>query len=182
MKIYKIMLVTWISLTVAACGSAQSTTSPADPTQVPASAHAEIANPSEIPPVNTKEIPPELAGTPEFGITSTPNPDLVEAILIVKTDLSNQLNIDMDQITLLRAVEIIWPDTSLGCPESGKGYAQVLTPGYLIQLEAGGVVYEYHADTKNTLYRCGPGSDSPYPDIPVTPGEIQDGIPWVPVN
>lgn len=46
-----------------------------------------------------------------------------------------------------------WPDSSLGCPRPGMGYAQVITPGYLIILEAGGQTLEYHAD-RNRAELC----------------------------
>ena len=39
-----------------------------------------------------------------------------------------------------------WPDTSLGNPQGEMFYAQVITPGYKIILEAGGAQYEYHTD------------------------------------
>ena len=39
-----------------------------------------------------------------------------------------------------------WPDTSLGCPDPEKMYAQVITPGYLIVLASGDTEYEYHTD------------------------------------
>jgi len=38
-----------------------------------------------------------------------------------------------------------WRDASLGCPEEGKMYAQVITHGFRIILSAGGKDYEYHS-------------------------------------
>jgi hypothetical protein len=38
-----------------------------------------------------------------------------------------------------------FPDASLGVPEPGMTYAQVITPGYVILLNAEGETYEYHA-------------------------------------
>ena len=37
-----------------------------------------------------------------------------------------------------------WPDASLGCPEPGMMYAQVLTPGILVVLSYGGELHRYH--------------------------------------
>lgn len=47
-----------------------------------------------------------------------------------------------------------WRDASLGCPQPGRMYAQVLTPGYLIVLEAGGQRLEYHADSGRRVELC----------------------------
>jgi len=64
-------------------------------------------------------------------------------------DLASRLGIGEDQIeaqirmNLLETVE--WRDSSLGCPEPGRMYLQVITPGYRIVLRAGGKLYEYHA-------------------------------------
>ena len=41
--------------------------------------------------------------------------------------------------------EAEFPDASLGVPEPGAVYAQVITPGYVIDLTAAGQTYRYHA-------------------------------------
>ena len=58
-------------------------------------------------------------------------------------------------------------------------YAQVLTPGFLILLEVDGQQYIYHTDEVETVVLC---KESDLPMFPVTPGEIDDGQPWIPVN
>ena len=47
-----------------------------------------------------------------------------------------------------------WPDSSLGCPEPGRAYLTVITPGYRISLKAAGKLYEYHTNEKNMVIRC----------------------------
>ncbi len=42
--------------------------------------------------------------------------------------------IDPSQLTVTRAEPVTWPDSSLGCPQPGIQYLQVLTPGYRIEL------------------------------------------------
>ena len=74
---------------------------------------------------------------------------------------------------------VTWPDSSLGCPVEGMMYAQVETEGYIIWLEANDSPYRYHTDTDEQVVFC----ETPQlPGIPVTPGEIDDGEPWVPVD
>ncbi len=51
-----------------------------------------------------------------------------------KEDLAKRLDIDKDEIVVKRVESVEWPDASLGCPEPGKMYAQVITPGHKIFL------------------------------------------------
>jgi hypothetical protein len=60
-------------------------------------------------------------------------------------------------------------------------YAQVITRGYRIRLEAVGEVYTYHADTGRTFVLCRDGSPE-LPVIAVDPDKIKDGTPWMPVG
>ena len=79
-------------------------------------------------------------------------------------------------------------DGSLGCPQPGMVYAQVITPGYWIVLEVNDQKYPYHTDRKDQIILCiGPDKETDtqptiLPVIPIKPGEIQDGIPWMPVD
>ena len=47
-----------------------------------------------------------------------------------------------------------WPDSSLGCPQPDKLYAQVVTPGYLVVVDVSGERIEYHTDERGTVVRC----------------------------
>ncbi len=66
-------------------------------------------------------------------------------------DLSQRLDVPAEQITVVTMERVTWPDTSLGNPQPGQVYAQVLTEGYRVVLEAGGAQYEYHTDTGATV-------------------------------
>lgn len=44
-----------------------------------------------------------------------------------------------------------WSDASLGNPQPGEAYAQVITPGFKIVLTAGGEDYEYHTDLQGAF-------------------------------
>ena len=97
-------------------------------------------------------------------------------------DLSLRLGILDEQILMLSADEIQWNDSALGCPMPGIVYAQVISPGYLLVLEALGEKYEYHTDTDVRLVLCSQDGFPNWPPIPIDPDEIQDGIPWMPVD
>jgi hypothetical protein len=67
-------------------------------------------------------------------------------------DLSDRLDTQRDEIVFQSVEAVQWRDSSLGCPRPGMNYLQVITPGYLIRLEAGGEIYEYHTDKENVVY------------------------------
>ncbi len=81
-------------------------------------------------------------------------PEYSPVVDIAKQDLSELLNIPVENIQLVKAEAVEWPDTSLGYPEKGMMYAQVITPGFKIILKAGDKIYEYHSDYKRV---AGPG-------------------------
>jgi hypothetical protein len=78
-----------------------------------------------------------------------------------------------------------WPDSSLGCPQPGMAYLQVITPGYLIVLRALGNDYMYHA-SYNYVILCQafwpikpiPPTPPPPPIIPTPPVVTIEPIPF----
>jgi hypothetical protein len=77
-----------------------------------------------------------------------PAPGSEEAVAAAVADLAQKQGIPVDAITVQSVEPMEWGDTSLGCPQEGFMYAQVITPGYLIILEAQGQTYEYHTDAQ----------------------------------
>ncbi len=67
-------------------------------------------------------------------------------------DLAGRLDISPDAVTVVEALAVTWPDGSLGCPEPGMMYTQVLVDGTFVLLEADGQRYEYHGG--NPLFLC----------------------------
>ncbi len=94
------------------------------------------------------------------AIPSGPQESLDSLIDQAKRDLAKRLSIPVDQISLVEAQEVVWRDSSLGCPQKGMMYLQVLMPGYLVILETNGKEYEYHA---------GMGTDAFYCENPTSP-------------
>jgi hypothetical protein len=73
-------------------------------------------------------------------------------VAAAKRELSKRLAAPESEIELIEKAEAVtWPDTALGCPEPGKMYAQVLTPGFKFVLKIRGKLYEYH--TGNTAVK-----------------------------
>lgn len=74
-------------------------------------------------------------------------PDAAAAPLVDKAraDLARALGLAVDEIAVVSAEPTMFRDSSLGVPEPGRVYSQVITPGYAITLEVGEMVYVYHA-------------------------------------
>jgi hypothetical protein len=64
----------------------------------------------------------------------------------VKTALASGLGISVSDIQVVSAQIIEWPDSCLGVAAPGIACAQMVTPGYLVVLEAKGQQYEYHTN------------------------------------
>jgi hypothetical protein len=67
-------------------------------------------------------------------------------------DLAGRLGIEPDAVTVVEALAVTWPDGSLGCPQPGMMYTQVLVDGAFVLLEAGGKQYPYHGG--DPLFLC----------------------------
>lgn len=73
---------------------------------------------------------------------------------LAMTDLMNTLGVDLSAIELVAYEEVTWNDGSLGCPQPDMMYTQALVDGYLIQLQAGDQVYNYHGATGEEPFLC----------------------------
>ncbi|MBN2044422.1 MAG: hypothetical protein JW757_05320 [Anaerolineales bacterium] len=91
--------------------------------------------------------------------------DLIER---AEQDLASRLSIDATEISVVEAREVVWSNSSLGCPQPGMAYADVLTPGYLIVLQAKNFNFEYHASTGTELIFC----QNPEPPASGTPIDL----------
>ena len=52
--------------------------------------------------------------------------------------LADELHVDEGEFTLDSAEGVGWSDASLGCPQEGMMYAQVITPGYRLVFNLAG--------------------------------------------
>jgi hypothetical protein len=105
--------------------------------------------PAPVPDTTTEPPTTEGSSVP----TGTPEPAYERGLvdpgmggLVAKAteDLAARLGISPEDIELLSAVLVTWPDSSLGCPEPGMVYAQLLQDGSVIELGANDRVYRYH--------------------------------------
>jgi len=71
---------------------------------------------------------------------------------------ADDLQVDQIRLILLGEIEgVDWPNPSLGCPQEGVVYAQVIVPGYRLNLQYEDTVYEIHSNNDGTqIVRCTP--------------------------
>ena len=127
---------------LAACAAGASSASPsATATAAPSSGRPSF---EMSPPFET--VPP--TASPVTG-------EVPEAMMAqARADLAKLTGLDPSTFTTVRAEQVVWSDGSLGCPVPGVMYIQVVTPGYWIQLEAGGKTYDYRSSNAGPVRRC----------------------------
>ena len=103
-------------------------------------------------------------GLPAFQIVGLPEQAVRESRERVHTVLKNRgwslplpkilVNLAPADLKIASAEPVTWGDGSLGCPEDGMMYTQVLVDGYLVTVQAGGQTYEYHTAGLRSWVRC----------------------------
>jgi len=145
-------------LALAACGPAPTATQPtALPTIEPTVAVIEMPTAPVTTPYPAPNSSYPAPGQPSPEPTSEINEATMKAMSdLARQKLAEELEIGVDQIQVVSADPTYWSDTSLGCPQPGMTYPQVMTPGYRVTLIVGSDLYTYHTDTKQTVVRCEP--------------------------
>lgn len=57
---------------------------------------------------------------------------------------SEEMDIPISQVSVVSVRPVNWPDSSIGCPQPGQAYAQVITPGHKIAVRARGEIHVMH--------------------------------------
>lgn len=81
-------------------------------------------------------------------------PALSGIIGLAITDLATTLGLDEDAVAVVLVEEVVWSDASLGCPQPGMSYAQVITDGMRIILQAGDALFDYRSGGTSEPFRC----------------------------
>jgi hypothetical protein len=113
-----------------------------------------IAPPKRIP--ETIDVPPTPAGEP-VSTAAIPR-DVRRAVV---ADAAQRLGVPESSVVLTNAEQLTWNDGSLGCPQPGRSYPQVLVPGYRVVARTKGGEITYHTDTRGTAVACGVTSTKP---------------------
>lgn len=85
-------------------------------------------------------------------------------------DLAQRLAVSEGLVQLVSVEAVTWPDSSLGNPQPGMAYIQVLTDGYRVILQHATTRYEYHTDLGTRVTLVGEVSTG-MPEMPATGGD-----------
>lgn len=83
--------------------------------------------PSDAPSGVAAERPAKVASSPEAVAIST---------------VAAQTGLAPDQLNIISSEAVNFSDASLGCPQPGMAYPQVITPGYRVLVEGGGQSFD----------------------------------------
>jgi hypothetical protein len=109
-----------------------------------------IAPPTRIPdPVEAVLAP---TGT-QVSITAIPR-EVRHAVVI---DAAKRFNVAENAVVLTRAEQITWPDGSLGCPQPGRMYTQMLVQGFRVAAKTAVGELTYHTDGRGNVVSCAAG-------------------------
>lgn len=113
---------------------------------------APAQTPSPAPgPVPTQTSIPAASPAPTGPASGTGNSAPQAVLNAVLQDAVKRTGAKATDLAVSRAEARDWPDPGLGCPEAGKIYVQVITPGWLIELRGAGKVFEYHTNADGAL-------------------------------
>lgn len=85
--------------------------------------------------------------------TVDPDQELPVAAVRVREQLADQLGIGLEMVEVVNFSQEEWPDSCLGLPEDREMCAQVITPGWLVELEAEGRRYQAHTTREGESVR-----------------------------
>jgi len=87
------------------------------------------------------------------GIKPGTQPTDAQVLIELATaNLAKRLGITGSEVELASLRRMTFRDTSLGKPESGQTYAQVITEGYEIVLRSGAASYIYHGAGRHIVF------------------------------
>ena len=115
------------------------------------------------PPESTPPTTEAQSTTDSTPVTTVPPSSLIQGdvprgmemlVDLAVTDLTERLGVDASAVTLVSAEQVMWRDSSLGCPLPDFSYLQVLTDGARVILEVDGTEYRYHSGRDKIPFLC----------------------------
>jgi hypothetical protein len=92
---------------------------------------------------------------PVGGSSDVTIPSEAQSVVdLVLQDAAIRLGVDASALSVTAIDAVEWPDASLGCPEDGGVYAQVISPGYQITVTDGSDSLEYHTGLNDAFVSC----------------------------
>ena len=98
------------------------------------------------------DLTPPASSPPLSGGNGGVPPGIVDRIVV---DAAGAAGVGVEEVAVISADAVTWGDGSLGCPEPGMLYAQVLVNGYHVIVEAGGQQRDYRVTGSGAFRLCG---------------------------
>lgn len=114
----------------------------------PTSPTHRVSPPRRIPDVLLETAQP--AGEP---VSTASMPRAVRRAVVA--DAAKRFQVAEDAVVLASAELVTWSDGSLGCPQAGRSYMQVVVPGYRVTATTANGRMLYHTDTRGNAVTCG---------------------------
>lgn len=119
-------------------------------------------------------IPPETA---QVDATDTPEvPARPPAAAALQQTLAAALGLPVDQVILVEATPVDWPDSCLGAAQPDEMCAQVITPGYRLLFDTPQGQVVVHTDQSGSHYR------QVTPALGATPEPLPSEMPILPTR
>jgi hypothetical protein len=154
-----------LAVLLAACGGSAGEAGPLSPEPpapppVAGSSAASSAPSITSPTATTGMTAPPTSGSapaatiPPAAATSVVGEVPVELLAVVLAHAAGIVGKDASALTVTRAEFVEWPDGSLGCPEPGMLYPQVITPGYRVEVTHPGGTLDFRLTEEGALRVC----------------------------
>jgi hypothetical protein len=104
--------------------------------------------------VGTSAPAPTAPAPQEEATVPISDPSAAAMAELARSELATRLGVPTADIAVLSAEAVEWSDGSLGCPQPGSMYPQVITPGYRVTLRHSGQTYSYHTDMSRIAVPC----------------------------
>jgi hypothetical protein len=108
------------------------------------------------PPTRIPDAPKETAAPAGETVTGASVPREVRRAVVA--DAARRFQVAESAVVLSRAEQVTWNDGSLGCPQPGQMYTQMLVSGYRIIATTSAGQMEYHTDSHGFVVTCGGGA------------------------
>ncbi len=126
------------------------TTTTTPPTTTPPTTTMPNSEDTVIPKPPPERVPPPSQPPVEVGGGEVPA-SYLEAVV---ADAAERSGVSADEVSVLEATAVVWSDGSLGCPEPGQSYIQMLIDGYRVVVSAGGRTLDYRLDGEGSFFVC----------------------------
>lgn len=96
-------------------------------------------------------VVPSVGAVPSIGATGEVPEGMLQDVLQLAAE---ETGISLDEIRVVTAEAVTWPDGSIGCPQPDMMYTQALVPGYRVILDVAGEELAFHAAQDGTFAPC----------------------------